>query len=281
MDNLQDIGYNRIHVIDDTEADKDRSGCAVFEGGINVEKNILVKSICCNNIELDTLKVYNNIIIQNNIKIGGDIIPIYDMNKCKLGNKDNKIQKIFCIEGLYNTIKTNTINVNNLNVNILRPSSKICIINENKNINIKLEYIYIFIIIENIEYTKLHLIFEKPKCKNEYHKIIIKNNNCKIKLNLNSITCHDEIQIYEIISFNGNDWFIIPNHNIKYNNKYLLLEYKPNKHINACNLNHIIIPSFESNPDNIEGSIYLNSITKKLKICINGIWNNIKLEYDF
>jgi hypothetical protein len=279
MDNLQDIGYNRLHILDDTEADKDKSGCAVFEGGINVEKNILAKSICCDNIETEMLKIFNNLIIQNNIKIGRDIIPIHQYNSCTIGNKINKWQKIYCVEGLYSNIISNTINTNNLNVNIYRPSTKIILINNliNNCININLDNIFIYIIIENIEHQTIKLILDKPICKNEYHKIILKQNNCNIKININNICCDDIIQIYEIISFDGVIWFIIPNFNIPKKKNTLLLEYKSNCINNINDFKHVIIPSLENDPNNIEGSLYINSKTHDLKICINGKWKCINL----
>ena len=62
MENNQDFALNRLNVLDESPASSDKSGCAVFSGGINVEKNIICNEICTDFIQTDILKVFDTTI---------------------------------------------------------------------------------------------------------------------------------------------------------------------------------------------------------------------------
>ena len=180
MDSNQDNACNRLQVLDDSVADSDKSGCAVFAGGINVEKNILTHDLCCDFIKTDMLKVFNSISVQNDIKIEGHIIPIGICNKSSLGTCDNKWNKLYCIESHLQNLNSINANIKNLKIDNLRLSC--CNINLNNSdqdtsYQIKLEANILLINLNQKDNVIINLIIDNPDIKLEYHKIILNQNN--------------------------------------------------------------------------------------------------------
>ena len=116
MDYNQDCAFNRIQILDETVANSDKAGCAIFNGGINVNKNIYTKEINADYIEAKKIKVFDSIGIQNDIKIEGSIFPIDKYGKSSLGSSTNKWNKLFLIDGNIQTIHSHNINTKNIKI---------------------------------------------------------------------------------------------------------------------------------------------------------------------
>jgi len=113
MDYNQDCAFNRIHILDDTPANNEKSACAIFDGGINVNKNIYTTDILSKYIETDKLKVYGSVGIKNDIKIEGSIYPIIN---CENPNKDN-LSSLGSLKNMWNNIYVKEIYSDNIIIN--------------------------------------------------------------------------------------------------------------------------------------------------------------------
>jgi len=222
MDNLQDVAFNQLTILDHSCADHDKSGCAVFAGGINVEKNIIVNEIDTQYLHVKKiLKVHDSIIVQNEIKVDGCIQPIDQLNYSSLGTITNKWHKIYATD--VHLQNMNAINVNCKNANIINLNLSNDIINLNITTttnklfySLTIDSIILFInlpLLINDQY-EIYIKLNKPIRSNEYHKIIFnQKNNCNIYWNINQegdITSKLYQQIFEIISIDS-EWQIINN----------------------------------------------------------------------
>ena len=113
MDYNQDCAFNRIHILDDTPANNENSACAIFDGGINVNKNIYTTDILAKYIETDKLKVYGSVGIKNDIKIEGSIYPIIN---CENPNKDN-LSSLGSAKNIWHNIYVKEIYSDNIMIN--------------------------------------------------------------------------------------------------------------------------------------------------------------------
>jgi hypothetical protein len=83
MDYNQDCAFNRIHILDETIANSDKAGCAIFNGGINVNKNIYTKEINADYIQVKKIKVLDLCNLISNII---DKSPVIKFDKEKKYN---------------------------------------------------------------------------------------------------------------------------------------------------------------------------------------------------
>jgi hypothetical protein len=268
MDNLQDVAFNQLTILDHSCADHDKSGCAVFAGGINVEKNIIVNEIDTQYLHVKKiLKVHDSIIVQNEIKVDGCIQPIDQLNYSSLGTITNKWHKIYATD--VHLQNMNAINVNCKNANIINLNLSNDVINLNIAASttnkiyyvLSIDTIILFInlpLLINDQY-EIYIKLNKPIRSNEYHKIIFnQKNNCNIYWNINQegdITSKLSEQIFEIISINS-EWHII--NNLEHNNL-------------ICNFNEINIKI-----DNLVTNVNKNNI-KINNLVTNVNQNNIKI----
>jgi hypothetical protein len=241
MDYNQDCAFNRIQILDETVANSDKAGCAIFNGGINVNKNIYTKEINADYIEVKKIKVFDSIGIQNDIKIEGSIYPIDNISKSSLGSISNKWNKLFLIDGNIQTINSHNINTKNIKIeNQKLVASIIDIPNTyqfNSNFTIDLDYSIIYINV-NIEPDRFDYKFDNCiiivlPCSNinyEYHKIVLTQKyNYRVKWlipgNESFISCNNN-QIYEILNIDD-DWRLT-----KYNeNNHIFDNQNQNNHI--------------------------------------------------
>ena len=78
MDYNQDSAINRLHVLDDTNVTCDKNACAIFNGGIYVEKDIHARNIYIKNLKNTELDISNGnikIINSNTINVANGIYP--------------------------------------------------------------------------------------------------------------------------------------------------------------------------------------------------------------
>ena len=216
MENNQDYALNRLNVLDESPASSDKSGCAVFSGGINVEKNIICNEICTDFIQTDILKVFDTLVVQKNIKVDGSVLPIETCNFSNLGSNSNKWNKLFAVES--NIQNLNTINgiIKNLKIeNIKIMTTCITLLNNNIDIsyNINLDTNIIYINSDQISNNNIILNVPNPEILYENHKIVYKQiSNCPVQWNIPNnpiFTSNSNNQIIELICVEINKWKII------------------------------------------------------------------------
>jgi hypothetical protein len=243
MDCNQDCAFNSIHILDDTPATIEKTGCAVFDGGINVNKNINTKELSADYIETKKIKVFESMGIQNDIKIEGSIIPIDPCNKSSLGLNTNKWSQLYLIDGHIQKINSHNINVKNIKIENQRIIVSNINITNNYQFNseylITLDSSIIFINIDTIPRyrygCKIILRLPNSNINYQYHKIILnQKNNYKIEWiipgNDKFISCENN-QIYEILNIND----ILEN---AINYKWKIINYNQILKYNYDNNNH-------------------------------------------
>ena len=240
MEYNQDCAFNRIHILDETIANSDKAGCAIFNGGINVNKNIYAKEINCDYIEVKKIKVFDSIGIQNDIKIEGSIYPIDNISKSSLGSTSHKWNKLYLIDGNIQTIKSHNINTKNIKIeNQTLVASIIDISNSyqfNSNFTIDLDNSIIYINVnihpsEILNYKSNTCIIIDLPCSDinyEYHKIVLSQKyNYKIKWLIpgnESFISSNNNQIYDILNINDCGWKLTKYNELLKDNEYDYLD---------------------------------------------------------
>ena len=97
MDYNQDFGVNRLHVLDDTNVSCDKNACAIFNGGIYVEKDIHAANIhirnfkntyiCTTNADISRADISTAIISRANIEFA-------DISMAKINSLDTSMANI-------------------------------------------------------------------------------------------------------------------------------------------------------------------------------------------
>ena len=234
MDYNQDFAVNRLHVLDDTNVSCDKNACAVFNGGIYVEKDIHAANIHIRNfknkylstsvLDVSTGNVQN--LNVKNITVLDSICPSDILTTATLGCCDKKWNAVYATNGNFQVINTNTSNIKNLKYeNMLTIVSIQDIpINFNPAVDfiVQLDKDIIFINIYSISlYTDDSLItirIPESTVFYEHHKIVL-NQICKYKIfwvipgNINFIS-DANTQVYEIINIPYARWKLINYSNI-------------------------------------------------------------------
>ena len=266
MDYNQDCAFNRIHILDETIANSDKAGCAIFNGGINVNKNIYTKEINADYIQVKKIKVLDSIGIQNDIKIEGSIYPIDNISKSSLGSSTNKWNKLYLIDGNIQTIHSHNINTKNIKIENQKIVASIIDIpnsyqfNSNFTIDLDNSIIYINVNIQSnqCDYTSNNYIIIELPCSDinyEYHKIVLnQKSNYKIKWlipgNESFISCNNN-QIYEILNIDDIGWRLTKYNELLKDNEYNFL--------NCYDISNCIdISNTCFNSNNVDNNMYFN-----------------------
>jgi predicted nucleic acid-binding Zn-ribbon protein len=232
MDYNQDCAFNRIHILDDTPANNENNGCAVFDGGINVNKNIHTKDLCSDYIETSKLKVFGSIGIQQDIRIEGSIYPIDGTCTSTLGSTSNKWDNLYLINGNIQTLNANTINIKNINIQNQFLIGSIINIPETYTHNVEyfinLDSSIIYINVPKIicynKYSNIIITLPTSNVDYEYHKIVLTQcHNYNIKWNIpGNITfiSYNNNQIYEILNIPNLKWKLTTYNSEKTHEKY-------------------------------------------------------------
>ena len=212
MEFNQDQAFNSIHVLSDVVA-SNRTGSAIFNGGINVKKNIIACEIDSQFIFSKDVKISNELSVQNNIYTDGSILPLTQYSTAQLGDTLNKWNSINCVNT--NTQELSSINANLKNTyienlylkNNVQDIIDTSIIDISYNIEL-LSTINIINLNSSIEKTvTINIPRLTDSSINDYKKIIFKQNLCNnIKWSYNmtdAITNNNSNQIIDFINVNG------------------------------------------------------------------------------
>lgn len=229
MDYNQDFAINRLHVLDDTNVTCDKNACAVFNGGIYVEKDIHARNIhirdfknkyiCSKNADISNANI--DILNTNTINVSHNILPTDSLNTSTIGTCELKWNAIHAVNGFFQVVNTNTSNVKNFKyenlttipcVHNIHPS-----FDPTRNYTVQLDKDIIFINIFNIDaYDTCSLIMIKipdSTVHYEHHKIVLNQIN-KYKIcwsipgNHEFISNHNT-QIFDIVNIPHIKWKII------------------------------------------------------------------------
>jgi len=229
MDYNQDFAINRLHVLDDTNVTCDKNACAIFNGGIYVEKDIHANNICIRNFKNNYISSKNadistaNIVTGNfqTINIKNGIYPSDTLSTATIGSNEKKWNEIYGTNGIFQVINTNTANIKNLKYENLITYASNQIIPSDFDLdycfNLQLDKDIIFIdICDILDYTDDCLV--RIKIPNstvpyEHHKIVLNQKHCYKILwlisNCLNFISGSKSQIYEIINIPYVGWKII------------------------------------------------------------------------
>lgn len=229
MDYNQDFAINRLHVLDDTNVTCDKNACAIFNGGIYVEKDIYANNIQIRNfknsyISSKTADISTaNILVANfdtaNVKNG--IFPSDILSTATIGSNEKKWSEIYGTNGNFQVINTNTANIKNLKYeNLITCVSSQTIPSDfdlDGDFNLQLDKDIIFLnVCEIYDYTPDSLIrikLQRSTVPFEHHKIVL-NQAYGYKIlwsipgSLDFISGTNS-QIYEIINIPWVGWKVI------------------------------------------------------------------------
>lgn len=215
MESYQDAAVNTLHVLDDTRADDCKGGSAIFEGGINVVKNIKACEVDVNLCRAIKGKISDSLSVQHNIYTDGAILPLTTCSLAQLGTP-------VCKWNTIDVVSTNSQELCSVNA-ILRNSFlnnvyyNINIINIVDNVTSTATYdldLDVAITIVNITSTYdddrsviLHIPCAPTGTNHDYKRIIFNQNKSipiKWSYNIDDFTIiADENQILDFINVNG------------------------------------------------------------------------------
>lgn len=89
MESTHDLAINTLNVLDDAEANG-REGCATFNGGINVTKNIVACDIDVSLLTTIKAKISDCMAVQKDLYVEGNILPFSKYSNASLGAPDCK-----------------------------------------------------------------------------------------------------------------------------------------------------------------------------------------------
>lgn len=251
MENNQDQAFNRIHILDDSGADDGQNGCAVFNGGINVNKNIQCCDLDTNMINAQNAKIYNTLSVQNNIYTDGDILPLTKYSSSSLGSNNQKWNSINGINANIQQLNVVNSTIKNSTIDNILLSSSITNINDNATNNITYSFcldsvIVIINLVSEYDIDKI-ITMNIPNpmigTKNNYHKIIFNqniSNNVKWSFNTNkNISSTKPNQIFDLINTDG-IWKIIDYGQLTEENTDSIIELQTKDEqidLSLCNIN--------------------------------------------
>lgn len=156
MNHNQDIAYNSIKVISNTESYDKRSGSIIINGGIGCKKTIHCKTICAEDSFF------------NNVTISGSINSI---------NFDNFTAN----NGIINYLESQEISSNEIESNVIN-FDKLLPLNENSTIGDENNKVNIFVKNENVENSKIEKLTVKEINIDSFYfdELIPRNYNSQI-----------------------------------------------------------------------------------------------------
>ncbi len=224
MDYNQDFGINRLQVLDDTNVTCDKNACAIFNGGIYVEKDIHANNIHLRNFKNSYMCSINADISTANIdtiNVKNGIFPSNPLSSATIGSNEKKWNEVYATNGNFQVINTNTANTKNLKYeNLITYASTQtipCDFNLDTEFNLQLDKDIVFInICEIFDYTDddfIRIKIQRPTVPFEHHKIVLNQIHC-YKILWSIPGCLDFIsgsksQVYEIINIPYIGWKII------------------------------------------------------------------------
>jgi hypothetical protein len=203
MENLQDLAVNKLTVLDQSI---DTS--LLCMGDATFKKNI---------------KVYNNIHLQKDIRIRGNILPIEDTSS--IGLEDKQWLKLYASSGKFNKIDVDVLNVKQINCLDIEKKEKkekkeYEYINVNDkfsdkvNINVKTRHHIVIYDLSDLTISikeTIHIYLNKNNVLNKVKIIFINPSNYDIKFEGLIDTKNDAYLIYEFLYVNELNRFIIVN----------------------------------------------------------------------
>ena len=220
MESYQDAAVNTLHVLDDTKADDCRGGSAVFEGGINVVKNVKACEIDAGLVQAIKGKISDSLSVQHNIYTDGAILPLTTCSLAQLGTPACKWNSV-------DVVSTNTQELCSVNA-ILRNSFlnnvyyNTNIVNIDDCVSTTTTYdLYLDTVVTMINLTSKYdvartVILRVPCAptgtNHDYRRIVFKQNKCvpiKWSYNVdNYVTIADENQALDFLNISGT-WHLI------------------------------------------------------------------------
>lgn len=239
MDYNQDFAINRLHVLDDTNVTCDKNACAIFNGGIYVEKdihanNIHIRNLKNNNIsavfaDISTANITTANISTTNITTGNfqtiniknSICPTDTITNASIGSNDKKWNAVYSTNGNFQVINTNTANTKNLKYDNLITFASMQTIPSDFDIEndfiVQLDKDIIFIniceIYDYVDDCLVRIKIPESTVPYEHHKIVL-NQPPGYKILWSIPGCLDFIsgsisQVYEIINIPYIKWKVI------------------------------------------------------------------------
>lgn len=231
MESIQDETFNTITVLN-SEDSNINSGCAVFNGGIYVDKNIISKQLCTNYIETDQLKVFKDLNVKNNISLCGSIKPLNDLSNSNIGSITNKFNELHCVDNLSSNIRTNNLISKNTTTTYFYPNLNnidlILTTDTSHNLTLNTSYINIDVDFSN-ENLNLELNIPDPPIGtiNNFLRVNLKSNVIATVIwNYNTKTYTINNSCTQILEFYNTDgtWKLIDLTNNNYTDKISSME---------------------------------------------------------
>ena len=219
MESYEDLAINSLHVLDDTPAGEPRLGSAVFNGGINVTKNIKGCEIDTGLIRSVKGKFSDSLSVQHNIYTDGAILPLSTCSRAQLGCPSSKWNSVDTLvvnsqdmTSVNSTVRNSRIENLYLTCNIMNITD---VTTENATYNIYMESA---VNIVNLTSTYLGRIVtiripEAPDYNNhDYRKVIFSQDNQNIiKWYYNTsdyVLIEDKHQALDFVNVNGT-WTLV------------------------------------------------------------------------
>jgi hypothetical protein len=214
MDYNQDQAFNSLRVLDDTYARSVREACAIFGGGIYVDKNIIACKMEATNIESENVKVSDSLAVQNNIYTDGCIVPLNAYSAAQLGSLALKWNNIYSVNTCTDEITSVNANLKNTFIENIYLTANVCDITD-PNLTSSTYDIYLESTINIINLTSTYssdriVTINIPTAigsNNDYKKIIFKQNKCiDIKWSYNTndyIIVSGLDQVHDFINLDG------------------------------------------------------------------------------
>lgn len=214
MEFNQDQAFNTIHILDNTAATSSRTGCAIFNGGINVTKNVYACEAELSLLKSCRAKISDSLSVQHNIYTDGAIIPLTSCSKAQLGCPDKKwnsidtvstnVQQLCAVNSTTKNASVENLHLTTTTTNILDTATGTATYD-----------IYLDSTINIVNMTSTYcdsriVIIRIPKpcigSNDDYKKIIFKQNKClEIKWLYNTtdyITISNNDQVIDLININ-------------------------------------------------------------------------------
>jgi hypothetical protein len=215
MDSSQDLAINTLTVLDDAGATGDRTGCAVFNGGINVVKNIITCDLDAAIVVAQKAKITCDMSVQRNLYVDGCILPFTNYSTASLGSSDKKWNNIHAICADIVQVNSNMLSTKSICMENMKVS--VCTINITDTVagtptyNITLETGITVVNLTSTYDTDRIVIMTLPLptfgTNHDIKKIIFKQNKCNnIKWIYNTteyILGNSYEQIFDLINIDG------------------------------------------------------------------------------
>jgi hypothetical protein len=161
MDCQQDLAINTLTILDDCN-----------ESSILCHGNAVFKN---------SVKIFNNMHINNDIRTCGNIIPLNHTSS--IGSLENMWMDLFVTDGNFNKINTDVLNVKQLNIKNVNVLNSNCIANDKKN-----EYVNLNDLDKNYNLFKIKYNYDIDNSELCVDVIMCDNNNNYIIIDLTNLS---------------------------------------------------------------------------------------------